>query len=264
VLRSVLAPLGAALAVALFAGCVLPPETHWVPETLTVERVDYTGWDGLLRDHVRDGAVDYPAMAADPRLGAFVDDVHRSRFTRDTTRDERLAFLINGYNALVIHAVLRGGSPASLGGRYAFFMRTRHPIAAESITLYDLENRRIRSYDEPRIHFALVCASASCPKLRSEAYRPERLDDQLEAATRAFVNDESRNRFHVSERRADVSKIFDWYEEDFTAAHGSLGAYLSRIVDDASAAAGLAGGGWKLRFLPYDWSLNGAAPPTVD
>jgi len=260
----VLRPVPILLAATVCLACVLPPKTHWVPETLTVERVDYSGWDGLLRDHVRDGAVDYPALSRDPRLEAFVQDVHRSRFTRDTTREQRLAFLINGYNALVIHAVLRGGSPASLGGRYAFFMRTLHPIAAESITLYDLENKRIRSYDEPRIHFALVCASASCPKLRSEAYTPERLEGQLLSATKRFVNDPKRNRFDAASRRADVSKIFKWYEEDFTVAHGSLQAYLSRYVDDADVAAGLAAGRWKLRFLSYDWSLNGTAPPATD
>jgi hypothetical protein len=207
------------LVLPLAVGCAVQPKSYWVPETVTVERVDDYGWDGLLRDHVRDGAVDY---------------------------------------------VLRGGSPATLGGRYSFFLRTPHGIAGESISLNDLENKRIRSYDEPRIHFALVCASASCPKLRSEAYRADRLDAQLRIATEDFINDPTRNRFDAASRTAHVSKIFDWYEEDFTAAHGSLQAYLSRYVADPEVARGLAGGGWKLRFLAYDWSLNGATPPAAD
>lgn len=252
------------LAVALAAGCAVQPKSYWVPGTVTVERVDDFGWDGLLRDHVRNGAVDYPAISRDDRLGEFVDVLRRSRFTKQTTRDERLAFLINGYNALTISSVLQGGSPATLGGRYGFFLRTPHRIAGESISLHDLENKRIRSYDEPRIHFALVCASASCPKLRSEAYRADRLDDQLRIATEDFVNDPTRNRFDAASRTAHVSKIFDWYEEDFTAAHGSLQAYLSRYVADPEVARGLAGGGWKLRFLAYDWSLNGTPPPAAD
>ena len=252
------------LAAVLVFGCVLEPKPYWVPDTVTVERFDYSGWDGLLRDHVRDGAVDYPAISRDGRFGDFVDALRRSRFTRETTREQRLTFLINGYNALVISAVLKGGSPASLGGRYEFFWRTRHGIAGEAITLYDLENARIRSYDEPRIHFALVCASRSCPKLRSGAYWPELLDQQLLEATEDFANDPTRNRYDVGARTASVSRIFDWYEEDFTAAHGTVEAYLSRYVVDPYVARGLAGGGWKLGFLRYDWTLNGAPPPAAE
>lgn len=259
-----LRPILLALVVALATGCVLQPQSYWLSETVTADRIDYSGWNGLLRDHVRDGAVDYPAISRDERLSEFVAELRRSRFTRDTTREQRLAFLINGYNALVISGVLRGGSPATLGGRYQFFWRTRYSIAGEAITLYDLENERIRSFDEPRIHFALVCASHSCPKLRSEAYRPERLDEQLLDATRDFVNDAKRNRFDAAARSAHVSEIFEWYEEDFTAAHGSLQAYLSRYVAEPEVARGLASGGWKLRFLPYDWSLNGALPPAAE
>jgi len=257
-------PVLLVLVAVLASGCVLEPKSYWVPDTLTVERFDYASWDGLLRDHVHDGAVDYPAISRDGRLGDFVDALRRGRFTKETTREQRLAFLINGYNALVIASVLQGGSPASLGGRYAFFWRTAHGIAGESITLYDLENKRIRRYDEPRIHFALVCASHSCPKLRSQAYFPELLEEQLLAATEDFVNDPTRNRFDAAARTARVSRIFDWYEEDFTAAHGTIAAYISRYVADPDVARGLAGRGWKLRFLPYDWTLNGAPPPAAD
>jgi hypothetical protein len=235
-----------------------------VPDSVTVERIDYGEWDRLLRETVRDGKVDYATISRDGRLADFVDVVRRSRFTKETTRDQRLAFLINGYNALVISAVLGGGSPATLGGRYAFFTRKRYGIAGESITLLDLERERIMKYDEPRIHFALVCASASCPKLRSGAYRPERLDAQLEEDARGFVNDSVRNRFDPASRTASVSKIFKWYEGDFTAAHGTLEAYLSRYVADREMARSLATGGWKLRFLSYDWSLNGAPPPAAE
>ena len=73
----------------LGAGCVLAPKAYWVPESVTVERVDYAGWDGLLRDHVRDGRVDYAAISRDPRFDDFVDTLRRGRFTKETTRDER-------------------------------------------------------------------------------------------------------------------------------------------------------------------------------
>ena len=248
----------------LGAGCVLTPKAYWVPESVTVERVDYAGWDGLLRDHVRDGRVDYAAISRDPRFDDFVDTLRRGRFTKETTRDERLAFLINGYNALAIEGILSGQSPATLLGRREFFWRTRYPIAGQEMTLSDLENRRIRPYEEPRIHFALVCASRSCPDLRAEAYVPERLDAQLLDATRRFVNDPSRNTYDAAARRAKISAIFDWYEEDFAAAHRSIPTYLSRYVEDSEVARGLASDGWKIHFARYDWSLNHAPPRAAE
>ncbi len=124
---AVLRPVLLLLAATLATGCVLEPKSYWVRDTLTVERFDYAGWEGLLRDHVRDGAVDYPALSRDGRLGEFVNALRRGRFTKRTTREQRLAFLINGYNALVISAVLKGGSPATLG----VHMTTFHDVPAD-------------------------------------------------------------------------------------------------------------------------------------
>ena len=252
------------LPLVLGTGCVLTPQSYWVPDTFVVERVDYSGWDGLLREHVHRGRVDYGAISRDARFQEFIETLRRGRFTRETTREQRLAFLINGYNALTIDGILKGGSPSTGLGRYDFFWRTRHRIAGEAITLQDLEQVRIRPFGEPRIHFAIVCASASCPALRPEAYVPERLEAQLRDATESFIGDPSRNRFETVSRTARVSAIFDWYEDDFTAAHASISAYLSLFVRDPELARGLASGAWKIRFRRYDWSLNGAVPPAAE
>jgi hypothetical protein len=238
--------------------CSASPRAYPVEAALPVERLDYSAWDALLRAHVSDGWVDYPAFA--PGMGPFLAQVRRARLGPETTDEARLAFWINAYNALAIAGILEGGSPATLLGRYRFFLRTRWPVAGEEITLWDLEQERVRPLGEPRIHFALVCASASCPRLASEAFLPARLDDQLEAAARRFVNDPRRNRFDAAGRVAHLSAIFDWYDEDFEAAAGSVPAWVARYVDDPEAASGLASGDWKVRFQDYDWSLNGTPP----
>jgi len=237
---------------------VAPSQSYWLPDTQPVRRLDYGDWDRLLRAHVHRGAVDYPAIAIDGDLPAFLAAVRRARFTRDTTADERLAFWINAYNASVIAGILGGQSPATLLGRNEFFRRTRHDVGGDSITLWDLEHERIRPVGDPRTHFALVCASVSCPALSSQAYVPRTLDAQLEVATFAFVNDPAKNRYDPVERVAHLSEIFEWYAEDFEAAAGSVPTYVALHVEDPVAAAGLADGSWEVRYMDFDWSLNGS------
>lgn len=248
------------LAWVLCVACAAPPRDYRTEQPLALEAVDYSGWDALLRAHVRDGAVDYPAFAAAPQLDAFLAQVRRARLGAGDGAAERLAFWINAYNALAIRGILDGGSPASLLGRYRFFLRRRFAVAGEEITLWDLEHARIRPLGEPRIHFALVCASASCPKLASETYLPQRLDAQLERAARAFVNDPARNRFDPTDRVARLSAIFDWYAEDFAADAGSPAGYVAGYLADSELARALAAGRWRVEYLDYDWSLNGTPP----
>ena len=133
----------------------------------------------------------------------------------------------------------------------------RHPVAGEEITLWDLEHERIRPLGEPRVHFALVCASRSCPALASSSYEPSSLEDQLEAAALGFVNDPARNRFDREKRVAKLSRIFDWYREDFEATDGSVERYIARYLDDPELADDLAAGRYTVEYADYDWSLNG-------
>jgi hypothetical protein len=245
------------LAIAIGAGCIAPPRAL-EPDGAPGE-VDHTIWDGLVREHVVDGAVDYPRLCREPALGSYLEQLARARVSEADPLERRLALLMNGYNALVVSQVCKGGSAESLFGRYRFFWRHRVALAGESLTLWDLEHERIRPLGEPRIHFAIVCASSSCPDLRSEAFAPEQLDRQLDEATRQFINDRSRNRIDPGAGVAALSKIFQWYEEDFLAEAASVARYVSRYVDDPEAARALLREEVELRYLPYDWSLNGPA-----
>jgi hypothetical protein len=247
---------------AVAVACVAPPRNLDPKGARTPLRaVSTDAWNAMLAEHVDDGFVDYRAFCGSRDFAGFLEAVARAD-SSEASHSERLAFLLNAYNASAIRSVLEGRRPTSLLGRYTFFLRVRHAVAGERITLWDLEKDRIRTLGDPRIHFVLVCASASCPRLTSSAYRPGTIDAQLEAAARSFVNDPSRNRFYPEEGVAEISAIFDWFEEDFLAQASSLQEFLARYIDDPELARALRKGTFDLRFLPFDWSLNGV-PPTA-
>ena len=134
-----------------------------------------------------------------------------------------MALWINAYNAYAIKGILDGYSPGTWVGRYRYFIGRTYRVGGASINLYDLEREiLIARFHEPRMHFAIVCASASCPKLQSWAYDRTQLEPQLELAARGFINDSSRNRFDRENRVAYLSKIFDWFADDFSSQAGSV------------------------------------------
>ena len=221
-------------------------------------------FEQVLESHVQDGVVDYPAIQTDSRFTAYLTQLDRVAPDTFATRHKQLAFWINAYNAFAVKGILDHYSPTTYVGRYRYFIGRDYRVGGATINLYDLERQvLIKQFREPLIHFAIVCASASCPKLQSWAYQPELLERQLDRVARAFINDPTRNRFDRKKRVASVSKIFDWFEADFVAAAGSLLAYVARYVDDPTLAKELTQPGYQVEFLDYDWSLNGIPPKEV-
>ena len=218
--------------------------------------VDLKAWDRLLRQAVSDGVVSYAHFRDNTNFDQLVAQVG-SADTQTMNRDDKLVFYINAYNILAVRGILDGGSPSSLFGRYRYFKRDEYLVAGDEITLYGLEHELIRPLGEARIHFAIVCASQSCPILRSEAYTLDRLDQQLELAALEFINDTRRNRFDTKKGIATISSIFDWFEEDFAGAKGSLQGYLAAYVSDPAVAAMLRDGEFRIKHQKYDWRLNG-------
>jgi hypothetical protein len=219
---------------------------------------DARALDALLRANVRAGVVDYPGFQASPAFRAYVADLAKP--VRFSGRSDELAYYINAYNALAIEGILAGLSPSTLLGRARYFKIKDWPLAGRDVTLHDLEHKVIRPLGEPRIHFAIICASKSCPFLRSEAYAAASLDAQLDDQARLFVNDASRNRFDKTTRTARLSEIFKWFDEDFRASAGSTQKYIARYVADPEVAQGLAADGYRVEWIDYDWSLNGVPP----
>jgi len=144
-------------------------------------------------------------------------------------------------------------------GRLRYFKLQDWALDGRRISLEDLEQRVLRPLREPRIHFAIVCASRSCPVLRPEAYTAAKLEAQLDDQARTFVNDPSRNRFDKGTKTAHLSEIFKWFDEDFRGA-GSVQRYLARYVADPDVARDLANDAYTIAWIDYDWALNGTPP----
>lgn len=237
-------------------------------------------WDALLRRHVAWDATGTASTVSYRGFEAERAELRRvldgwSAVTRGQydgwRRDERLAFLINAYNGFTIELVLSRypdlRSIKDLGTLLQSPWKRRFfTLLGESRHLDWIEHDTIRApgaFDEPRIHFAVVCASVGCPALRPEAFTAARLEAQLEDGVRRFLRDRSRNRWNPQRGRLEVSKIFDWYRGDFEQGHrgiASLPAFLARyaelLTDDPAAQATIREARVPIAFLDYDWALN--------
>lgn len=212
--------------------------------------VDYTGWK-------REGR---PALDDYRRTLAGVSPACFAAFSRE----EQIAFLLNAYNASTVALVLEHlpvGSIRDIGFLPGSAFRRefiRLPaVAAGEVSLDDIEHETLRkNYPEPRVHFALVCAARSCPPLRPEAYRAGSLPAQLDDQGRIFLSDPARNRFDAARGALQLSQIFEWFEEDFVAAAGSVGAFVAAYLPEPAATAAR-NPSVRIGYLDYDWSLNG-------
>ncbi|UHQ55720.1 DUF547 domain-containing protein [Microbulbifer sp. YPW16] len=237
---------------------------------------DHHIWSNLLQDHVilADGGhsstVDYRGMQADRqqlvRYLAQLAEVDRNTFDGWEEADQ-LAFLINAYNAATIQLVLAEypglDSIRDIGWLPgAPWRREFVALFGRRYSLDEIEHGMIRrDFNEPRIHFAVNCASVGCPMLREEAYTGERLEQQLEQQARRFLSDRSRNRATPGGLR--LSPIFEWYRDDFSRGwrgHSSLGEFLLDYREalglSAAQAAALRANEMDIIYLEYDWRLN--------
>jgi len=214
--------------------------------------------DRALHRHVKGGAVDYPAIAGDADFRAYFASLAAPASLG--SRTDKLVYYMNAYNGLAIQGILEGFSPSSFFGRVRFFKLKDWRLNGGETNLYDLERDLIIPLGEPRIHFSIVCASKSCPKLRSEAYTAGGLEAQMQENARTFINDPTRNRFERERQVAYLSEIFKWYEGDFSKAAGSVQKYLARYVNDPEVARGLSAERYAIEWIDYDWSLNGIPP----
>jgi hypothetical protein len=248
------------LAVALTA-CSSVPTSFSPKNPLRPDEFSHRLLGQVLASHVKDGVVDYPGIQADDRLPAYLAHLDRVDPNTLATRNERLTFWINAYNAFAIKGILDGYSPTSHFGRYRYFIGRDYRVGGETINLYDLERQvLIAQFQEPLIHFAIVCASISCPKLQPWSYEPDHLDVQLDRVAREFINDPSRNRFDRIRKVASLSMIFKWFDEDFTRAAGSVLSYITRYVSDPEIVQDLMQSNYRIEYLEYDWNLNGISP----
>lgn len=240
--------------------------------------IDHSVWDTLLKQYVislRDGRVtqvDYAGFKVDhsqlKQYLSLLSSVTQMDFDR-WGKSEQLAFLINAYNAWTVELILPAYPNVASIKNLGSFLKTPWkkrfiPLLGETRSLDDIEQGLIRGsnrYNDPRIHFAINCASIGCPALRAEAYVPERLDAQLEHATKAFLSDRSRNR--LDEDTLKISSIFKWYREDFETGWRKanhleqfLALYKNDLGLNSNITNRLMTGDIAIEFMDYDWRLN--------
>lgn len=223
----------------------------------------YASLDQLLKRHVADALVDYPALKADPKqLDACLDElaaVREADFLK-WTQPQQLAFLMNLYNAATLRLILDHypiKSIRKIGGLLSGpWDQPVVRLFGGTVTLGHLEHQILRKkYAEPRIHFAIVCAAHGCPPLRSEAYVADKLDAQLEDQGRKFLGDARKNSVDAKNRVVNLSRIFKWFSGDFEKKSGSVQKFVAPFFP-ADAQAELAKGGFKIFYTDYDWALN--------
>ena len=226
-------------------------------------------WTVLLRKHVvlAEGAkasrLSYGAIAQErgalQKYLASLSAVNEAQFN-GWSRDEQMAFLINAYNAFTVEKVLsRYPDLRSIWDFGRFFgnpFRDRFfSLFGSKTSLDGIEHGMLRKrYRDPRVHYAINCASVSCPMLREEAYVAERLQQQLEEQARRFLSDRSRNRVRAG--RLEVSKLFEWFREDFEPLDAYLARYAALLAEEPGEQGRIAARALPIAFLDYDWSLN--------
>lgn len=226
--------------------------------TSAFAEIDHGLYDSVLKAHTKDGLVNYPAVAADKSYSTYLEQLATT--PAPAAKNDKLVFYMNAYNALAMKGILDGRSPSNFVSRHTFFKSAKFKLANGETNLHNIEHEILRKLDEPRIHFSIVCASSSCPKIRSDAFSTAKLEEQLDDNARRFVNDTSRNRFDKKEKVAYLSQIFKWFEEDFEKSAGSAQKFIAKYVNDADVAKELANDAYTVKFLDYSWSLNGTPP----
>lgn len=206
-------------------------------------------WQRVLDTHVDEaGRVDFEGAGRDRQEldAVLVSLAEQAEASLDSA--EELARLLNGYNAQCLRAVLDSGYEP--GQKLRFFWLTEQRLDGSWISLYDFENERLRTLQDARIHFAINCMTRGCPPLSGEAFAGPRLDEQLDAMTRAFASDPRFVQPDADKREVRLSQVLDWYEEDFLAEAPSVLEWLNLYRDEPLDAT------WKVRWLDYDWTLN--------
>jgi len=211
---------------------------------------DHTLWQELLQKHVSDkGNVNYKGFKSDRKLlNTYIDNLSKQTPQDSWSKQEKLSYWINAYNALTVDLILRFYPVKSIKDIKDPWDQRFWKLGAKWYNLNDIEHKILRKMDEPRIHFAIVCASFSCPKLQNIAFIPEKLDDQLTLATKSFLRDPLRN--NIGANTLELSKIFKWFSKDFKVNDGTLIDFLNTYSDIKISPKA------KQRFKVYNWSLN--------
>ena len=209
----------------------------------------HASWNVLLQQYVdADGNVDYHSWKkSQTDLDKYIQLLEKTPPANYWDKNDSLAYFINAYNAVTVKLILDNYPLKSIRDIKDPWDSKSLNLPNNRLTLNDIEHKVLRKMDDPRIHFAINCASASCPQLSNEAFRASKVQKQLEEATSLFINDTSKNQ--ISEKNIGLSKIFLWFSKDFGSKKERIAfiqKYSQKPFKDNA----------KIKYQEYDWSLN--------
>ncbi|MCW3091542.1 MAG: hypothetical protein JWP81_2611 [Ferruginibacter sp.] len=221
--------------------------------------VTHEKWSALLQKNVNSkGIVNYKGMLADKgKLDEYLAILSKQKPSKNWSRNDELAFWINAYNAFTVKLITDNYPVKSIKDLNpsvsVIFVNTVwdkkfFSIGGDKMSLNNIEHGILRKMNEPRVHFTIVCASISCPKLLNTAYNAAVLDDQLNKAARDFLADNAKNQVNATHPK--LSKIFDWFSGDFKVNGQSKVDFINRFTSvkiDKTA---------EISYLDYNWNLN--------
>ena len=228
---------------------------------------DHSKFDQVLQTYVNhQGLVDYNGIAGDQTFKAYMETLKSADLT-SMSRDGQLAFWINAYNAVTIDKVIKWKPKKSVRETLIpavwtstkFFTAREHNVAGKRLSQDDIEHEILRKqFKDPRIHFAIICASTGCPPLPRFAFTEENVQTKLEGETHRYINSDRGTQIDFAENTLYLSKLFDWFSGDFKYKSGSIEAFLKPYLDEKTLA--FLEQGPKIDYLHYDWSLNAQEP----
>lgn len=236
------------------------------------EPLDEALYARLLKRHTRETRdlartrVDYAGLKSSAEWQRLIANLRSTDPAELGSREQRFAYWFNVYNILAIDLVVKGyplESIRDLGSLFApVWKREAGQVGGRAVTLHEIEHEILRPLGDPRIHVAIVCASLSCPALLREPWTADRVDEQLDNALRGWMSDPRKGlATDVAAGSVRISKIFDWFEQDFEAAGGALAFAARYAAPEQQAWLERYGPDARLTYFDYNWRLNDLAAP---
>ncbi len=211
---------------------------------------DHSAFNTLLQRHVtKSGAVNYGSFKGNAAFEGYLKKLSANPPRDSWPKGERMAYWINAYNAFTIKLIVDNMPLKSIKDISSPWKKKFFQIDGKDYDLNTIEHEILRKqFDDPRIHFAINCASASCPKLLNMTFEARKLESQLEQAAKEFVNDPFRN--NIEANAVQISKIFDWFKGDFTNKNRTIIQYLNKYSNTVISES------TKVKYKDYSWELN--------
>jgi hypothetical protein len=234
---------------------------------LSMDGIDHAPWEQLLTKYVNvDGQVNYQGWKRSSSdvglLDQYLNHLSTARRNVASTRESKLAFWINAYNAVTIRGILREYPTTSIRNHtpklwgYHIWKDLQLYVGGEPISLDAMEHEILRKMSEPRIHFAIVCASIGCPRLLNHAYRADQIDAQLNLNAKDFFSRRQNFQYDIGRKQFRMSAILNWFGDDFGSTQQAKLRRISAWLPTPESAGAAKRNAVSVSYLDYDWNLN--------